>query len=306
MPFSRLALLVFVAGCNAVPDDDGLCSADLCTHNCANSGECPSGSYCQPTRADEDGALDNGVASDSVYVECALQTKKKKEESAEELVPQMCLLPPEPTVGDSRLHSGLGVPVMSSTLDGAYFSVDEAPEETSVVVCALFQCLPDIRRAARNQEEVSITNWDACVRRTEQFAAISVGFDAGVQPALEAVCNDGDILVDHFTVGCWAYSDTQLIAATRLRTIDPTLVQSLGDFVPGHDCDGNKGLSCYEPDISSFGTCVGGTCAQRCVQHRDCEFDECVVPDGQYVGTCHINAASQEKGPLLFDQDVQP
>jgi hypothetical protein len=150
----------------------------------------------------------------------------------------------------------------------------------------LFGCLPEIRRADGGPER--IVNYDECViaediYRLDPDAPESTPFsvlgDTGNEfvPPGDARC--ASVLgrpkkqarkLTALAVGCWAYSDTKLIAATRLAHVTPAETGAYDGQVPKSAECGDDFTSCYDPESDVFGTCYHGHCSARCTEDPDC------------------------------------
>jgi hypothetical protein len=162
----------------------------------------------------------------------------------------------------------------------------EVPKDAWTVVCALFGCLPEVE--GRNGGPERIVNYDECViaediYRLDPDAPESTPFsvlgDTGngfVSPG-DARCASLDDRpasqvrkLTALAVGCWAYSDTKLIAATRLAHLTPGDTGSYNAQIPKTARCGADFTPCYESEKSFFGTCHDGVCQPRCTEDADC------------------------------------
>jgi hypothetical protein len=98
-------------------------------------------------------------------------------------------------------------------------------------------------------------------------------------------------------VGCWAYDDVQIIAASTLYPIAPGesySYRSFSAFMQAPDvCQGAGmpiGHSCLVGDAGAFGTCDdSGRCRPRCLADSDCAnaCEICSLDAGTaYLGLC--------------------
>lgn len=286
-----LALAGAAGGCGdeapaarQAPCDDPICVADpvphlVCPDACERDDDCPQGTVCT-------------VAADGSGPRCA---------------------PPRgPHAPSTALTEGFGVRPMEGTLvtvelpevDGRVDAGAElgwrAPGDASVVTCALFACPPVI-------EDGIIANYDQCVLAravSEQSVGSFALTDAERERPLPATqaCADGSepvpdasghvpdtegrFPVTELLVGCWAYDDTHLVAATRLRR--PAAAQ-IHDFHGGLDLDcrgrGAEGRTCVLGD-GTMGSCMRGGCHRRCLRDADCGD----AGEGDLPGSCNTDA----------------
>lgn len=262
-----LALAGVSAGCGddaalrRAPCDVPICVADpvphlVCPDACERDDDCPQGTICG-TGSDADGPV--------------------------------CTPPRGPHTPSTALTEGFGVRSMEGTLvtttlpapDGSSAAGAElgwkAPGSASVVTCALLACPPVV-------VDGTIANYDQCVLArgtSEQVVGSFALTDAErEQPLPEtSTCADGSapafdthgrFPVTELLVGCWAYDDTHMIAATRLRR--PVAAQ-IHDFHDGFDLDcgdaAAEGRTCVLGD-GTMGSCVDGACHRRCLRDADC------------------------------------
>lgn len=204
----------------------------------------------------------------------------------------VCTPPRGPHTPSTALSEGFGVPQMNGTLttvqlpaaDGSVQASAElawrAPSDATVVTCALFACPPVV-------EHGRIVNYDECVlARTvsEQVeGSLSLGDAEREHPrATTDSCADGStpvadtagrVPVTELLVGCWAYDDTSLVAATRLRR---PAAEEIFDFHGTFDldCRGDdaEGRTCVLFD-GVMGTCASAGCHRRCLRDADCGVD---------------------------------
>jgi hypothetical protein len=263
----RLALAGVALGCGdngdeprQAPCDDPICVADpvphlVCPDACARDDDCPQGTVC--TAPPGEGGL--------------------------------CVPPRGPHATSTALAEGFGVRQMESTLvtvelpsvDGRVEAGAElgwrAPASSVVVTCALLACPPVVQDGA-------IANYDQCVLARIVSEQV-VGSFALTDPEREhplpetETCVDGStpvadtsgrFPVTELLVGCWAYDDTRLIAATRLRR---PAADQIHDFHDGFDldCQGQAaaGRTCVLGD-GTMGSCASGVCHRRCLRDADC------------------------------------
>ena len=162
----------------------------------------------------------------------------------------------------------------------------EVPKDAWTVVCALFGCLPEVDSHGGGPERIA--NYDECVIAEDIYrldldapesTPFSVLGDTGngfVSPG-DARCGALDDRppsqvrkLTALAVGCWAYSDTKLIAATRLAHLTPGDTGSYNGQVPKTAQCGADFTPCYESEKNFFGTCHDGACQPRCTVDADC------------------------------------
>ena len=243
------------------PCDAPICVADpvphlVCPDDCERDDDCPQGTVCT---ASPDGG------------------------------PSRCAPPRGPHAPSTALTEGFGVRPMDGTLttvalpsvDGSIEAGAElgwrAPSRAAVVTCALFACPPVLERGR-------IADYDQCVMArivSEQPLGSFALTDAERElPLPEAsTCADGSVPqadtdgrfpVTELLVGCWAYDDTHLLAATRLRR---PAADEIHDFHGSFDLDcrgqAAEGRTCVLGD-GTMGSCRRGACHRRCLRDADC------------------------------------
>jgi hypothetical protein len=147
-----------------------------------------------------------------------------------------------------------------------------APSEVKYVACALFSCAPEILGPV---DQRVIVNFDTCVAlfkvsvvdegvfRVDDSSSYT-GFDQRCTAATTA-----RRVFNELSVGCWAYDDHQLIAATDLVPVPPATVRGVTDLVQERPCT-TDGEACYDAATDTFGICNGATCSARCRTAADC------------------------------------
>lgn len=228
----------------------------VCPEECERDDDCPQGTVC-------------GTAPDGAG--------------------PVCTPPRGPHTPSTTLTEGFGVRAMEGTLvtvglpapDGSADAGAElgwkAPGSARVVTCALLACPPVV-------VDGTIVNYDACVlaRSTSEQAAGSFALTDPERelPLPEAsTCADGPaprfdtggrFPVTELLVGCWAYDDTRLVAATRLHR---PAADQIHDFHDGFDLDclgaAAEGRTCVLGD-GTMGSCVDEACHRRCLRDADC------------------------------------
>lgn len=238
----------------------------VCVDGCRTDAECPGGLVC---------------------VLAELAEGKEDEERVGSCEPPRTLRTPT-----STLIEGFGVDEMVGRLEkvalpatGA-MGIDfawKAPARAQVVQCALFVCAPVIEIEQRR-----IVNYDQCVvaeqTYLQQEGAFSL-YDADVQsPAPESgscgrttpkeeYSTDGHFSVTELLVGCWAYDQRGLVAATELERPNPTEIFNFHGILAQAACGDAEdlGLACVLDD-GTFGVCRTDGCARRCLCDSDCEM----------------------------------
>jgi hypothetical protein len=252
---------------------------EVCLDACVDDMDCPRGSLC--ARIDE---TTNGS--------CAIGSE-------------------EVQTSRSVLLSGFGVPEMPGRLvtTDAHEFAWERPAGATIVHCALFACPPAFRVAADKEGEwltevdpgaAEIANYDRCVlaeetstqpdgtfnlrERDNEFHAPTT-LSATMKPdgPFCDTAGHGCAPIDALLVGCWAYDETRIVAATWLASVDIVHgiynFRSLFDSESG-DCTSGKHRVCRRPQTLSpgpeksssiYGVCVEGACVAGCTRLSDCK-----------------------------------
>jgi hypothetical protein len=157
----------------------------------------------------------------------------------------------------------------------------ERPEDARVVVCALFGCLPEFSKEGSRR----IVNYDECVIAEDIYrldpdhptsVPFSVAEDTGNRYEVRAeACtarraDTYERRVTALALGCWAYSDTEVKAATRLVHLSPSETSDYGGQIPKDAVCTLDYAQCYSAEGDFFGTCLAGACSHRCVEDEDC------------------------------------
>jgi hypothetical protein len=281
----------------------------ICPEACFDDLDCPRGTLCAK--------LDETTNKGTCEIGVELQTSR------------------------TALLEGFGVPEMSGKLQTteALEFVWKRPAGARYVQCALFACGPVFRTpdgaggwfAEGDPSTAVIAGYDRCVLADELSSQPEGAFNLRerdnefkVPEALRmttkkdgVVCgNYGCAPITDLTVGCWAYDDTQVVAATLLAAVDVArdMYNYLGLFA---DADGsceeattgrvcrlpepNMGTTGGAPITSTYGVClvpeVGQVgekeCVPACTRDSDCTGPqddptgggEDTVVDG-WVGYC--------------------
>ena len=259
--------LVLVSGCfspeppTCANSGESVCIADtrvheVCPAQCFTLEDCPVGSRC---------------IGDSV---------------------KQCEVPREPPSDRDRLTNGFGVDELSAKYlsnenDDSRVLDWSAPEDTRLVICALFQCPPVVAVPERS-EVATILNFDRCVVAQASWTEREGVFNprdldlAWEPPKVQTTedCAESTSArqpVAALLAGCWAYDNWGLIAASDLLSFRPDEVYDFRDNLArgsGGSCEpADEGRSC-SLDTGGFGTCVmgdaGTSCRARCLSHADC------------------------------------
>lgn len=264
------------------------------TEDCVDSLSCPSGTRCLPRPPPESDA--DGQAADGMGSGLAAARQGLPFEDCGDGKPtgRECRVPIGAADARSALTTGFDVEEFALVNDsdsGVASFAWNAPGGTSIVHCALFSCVPEFRDV---DNVARIINYDHCVLAEQTFSRVSAQFDLGnpvhstpqveglkVQSADRRYCrvaggseppeSRAKPMVMDLSVGCWAYSETSLIGATRLISVRP------GQSYPYHgaftaECRtgsaDNSGTSCL--GAAAWGTCHQGACVHRCVVDDDC------------------------------------
>jgi hypothetical protein len=151
-----------------------------------------------------------------------------------------------------------------------------APPGTKFVACALFSCDPEIGAIADHTSGSQvIVNFDTCV---VLFKVAQV--DEGVFRLDEqntytgfaercTAATSSPRLFSALVVGCWAYDDYHLVAASDLVAVPPPTLRGLSNVPQGGPCTAD-GQACYDTTTDTFGVCVGTVCSARCRTAADC------------------------------------
>lgn len=157
----------------------------------------------------------------------------------------------------------------------------EAPEDARIVHCALFACRPDIRSTGCDgpNPTYKIENYSLCAIADQVFEPADGLFDLGdpqiaVSPP-ENTCSSR--VVTELLVGCWAYDESRIIAATRLESLLPDEVYDYGGFLDPTCSDATDagtidgGACVLDAQTRRIGMCHQGACVKPCVAVEDCE-----------------------------------
>lgn len=182
-----------------------------------------------------------------------------------------------------------------------------------VVACKLYGCPPVVQDCCpspdpecRDNDPVPcITNYDRCVLASKETPGSAGTFDLGgteyrYEPDLDGSCTYGGgsgaeaplgrreaMKSRQLLVGCLAYADTEVRAASELLAVDPSRVHpELSRVRPAADCPEHTGEACDRTDSEELGTCAEGECRPRCVEDADCEAGSCARAPLEFVGTC--------------------
>ena len=181
-----------------------------------------------------------------------------------------------------------------------------APAQAKLVACGLFRCVPEFATRSGDSESDHtptggplrfIANADACVVSLEATDAnrVSFSFDAVQSPPHHA-CETETVFVapvQNLSVGCWAYDDSRIIAASELVPIEPLLARPLLPTIPVDASCLREHDACYDPIAGFFGACVAGTCQPRCRAAVDCE-----LAASQYFHLPHSDTCSWACDPV--------
>jgi hypothetical protein len=141
-----------------------------------------------------------------------------------------------------------------------------APAGTRYVTCVVFGCAPEIAQGA---EAVVISNFDQCVLRRQTFSNSTEGtFEPNVADDSTAACRISEFVTE-LSVGCWAYDDVHLTAASKLVTVRPSQIPALESVAvdecrPLGDEHSTERLACYRGVDVAYGVCHMGSCRRRC------------------------------------------
>lgn len=237
----------------------------------------------------------------------------------------VCTPPRGPSTLSTALTEGFGVPQMEGSLvtvelpttDGRVDASVElawrAPASATLVTCALLACPPVVEGGV-------IANYDQCVLARSVSEQVVGSFSLGDaererQPPEPGTCADGSTVevdtggrfpITELLVGCWAYDDTRLVAATRLRR--PAVAQ-IHDFHDSFDldCQGATatGRTCVLGD-GTMGSCADGSCHRRCLRDADCGEDGQPGAAGSCDASTTVGLVSLcvDPGPTRVVEDI--
>lgn len=342
-----LGLLVAACGTIETPFEDrcaraaALCDASCpCTiadpfehcvriDGCNDDRDCPSGTFCLP-KANAEAQLASEDWSSCVPPDGEPRKKRCHLASASY---------------DRALIDGFAVNEMPLlAVDGTPSFAFSPPANARLVACALFGCRPDVQKNRTDVEddlvgdvvnfwtcslsgEAEVSGLTAASTGESEISTYTPSVSAGVgicdakcearsgATALAARARQ----VSEISVGCWAYDDSRLVAATRNLPLTRERIQALPNVdVAVVDCTGGEGdedHACMleaEPttsgtsgaDVPRFGTCLGGRCLPRCVTSADCVVpaatEDCraptaaclhgarTAPTQDFVGVCEV------------------
>jgi hypothetical protein len=215
----------------------------LLLDHCSNDAECPRGAVC------------NNLGS------CVAQKTRSSDETA--------------------LIAGFETQPMVADLDvdesGATLSWVAPFRSVEIVRCVLFTCAPVIES---QMGLLRIVNYDKCAYVETDFAVLQGVFDLGqthlrflTPEQSDARCDNrapkAPAIVSDLLAGCWAFDQTSLVAASRLRSVPPAGVSPFATIPRDATCATN-GDQCYDSETDRFGTCYAQSCRLRCLQDFEC------------------------------------
>ncbi len=248
---------------------EGFVSHCLLTEGCADDADCPTGAFCAHPGGDMGSAC--------------------RARSFSELVESNSL------AANFNVPTFDLTPVASTTAAVFHWM---APDNSRRVICAYFNC-PPVFRAEQSSSIFDlvidqIANFDECVLYSQQFDISEGIFDVGASlphiygTKMSLSCPAHTY--QKFTtsmVGCWAYDETKVIAASTLQPVAASEVDHRGPLDVNCENDQSTGLSCLlAPSSSVFGVCAAGpgesapSCHARCVIDDDCAVVIRVPSDG--------------------------
>lgn len=219
-----------------------------------------------------------------------------------------CVLPSE-TLETSRsaLLDGFGVPIMSADLEDMeeLALVWSRPAGARLVQCALLACPPAFRTPYGEGEgpdaqwsdpadggRVVIANYDRCALASETSTQPAGSFnlrERGNQhkpgrgfeaPEPDEHCQGyGCAPITELFVGCWAYDDVSVVAASRLFRVDldAGIFSYERAFAPADGCRSTEDAfrTCViDHNNNTLGVCTtGGECVRPCRTDCDCADD---------------------------------
>jgi hypothetical protein len=218
------------------------------------------------------------------------------------------------------LERGFQVPRLPLSIDEAEPGVVSVawtpPEGGAIVACALFSCEPSFEIAGQSldgqESTVRMANFDLCatgqraVRASQGSLLIPTDLERVIAADICELASDAELrraMPVNALLGCWAYDDTRVIAASQLYqwlALAPTLAQ---------ECKpGTHGRPCFDASHGEFGTCAEEQCLPRCVTAHDCESESLArgVPDSELDGGVDEDASPAGDAGPPTDAGPQP
>jgi hypothetical protein len=198
-------------------------------------------------------------------------------------VRQVCRLSASASIDGDTLIRGFGVRefdlVRDATTDGLEYRF-RAPKESRFAECGLFGCEPDFEPIGSGVTGNRMRNASRCLLRSRTFRVDDPDDPGGrdfslslaeLEPVARAcgdrsALNDFDVsypVITTLSLGCWAYDNAAVIAATRLGALAPADLPSFGQVpIRDEDCHGSEGATegsyCYQKP--SEGACLNHAC----------------------------------------------
>jgi hypothetical protein len=202
----------------------------------------------------------------------------------------------------SRLVSGFATRTMDIEVRVTPLEVTwQAPESARYVACGVFTCNPTFRdRPRMNPADETpdhealrmIASPESCLleHHVVDTSRDSIAFGRIPPPTAPPCTPEADRvfepIINFFAVGCWAYDDHAVIAASDLQWLSPDIVRPWYDDVPSTTCAIDF-APCYHEDKQYFGSCLAGVCQPRCTSAVDCELTARRLFDAPEDETCH-------------------
>ena len=246
---------------------------------CFNSLDCPMGTRCLKVRPGIEATLS-----------CAMPDTGASPDAGDPNEAQMRCVLEGSTPSSAALLEGFGAhaPGAKSDIQRLSVSRDEdgtfryrAPSNVRFVTCALFSCDPEFGMASTmGASRRVIQNFERCVLRHNTTQSRTGAFDPKndlySQPTKSPPCPNGRIWPRYgvLSVGCWAYSDSDIVAASPLLTLETEALGALAGAESVLGCeDRPDGADCVlDVRTVAIGSCVGGECRERCVTATDCQL----------------------------------